>query len=78
MKQKILLFIIMALINYKLNAQIKLLSNIVTQDATSVYPTHIDSLGKGGLMTLPDLSTRNALPVKRRKQGMMVYLQAND
>lgn len=78
MKQKILLFIILISINYKLNAQIKLLSNIITQDASSVYPTHIDSLGKGGLMTLPDLTTRNAIPAKRRKQGMMVYVQAND
>ena len=68
----------MILINYNLNAQIKLLSNIITQDATSVYPTHIDSLGKGGFMTLPDLTTRNAIPVKRRKQGMLVYVQAND
>ena len=78
MKQKIILIIIIAFIHSKLNAQIKLLSNIVTQDATSVYPTHIDSLGRGGFMTLPDLTTRNAIPVKRRKQGMMVYVQAND
>jgi hypothetical protein len=78
MKQKIILIIIIAFVHSKLNAQIKLLSNIVTQDATSVYPTHIDSLGRGGFMTLPDLTTRNAIPVKRRKQGMMVYVQAND
>jgi hypothetical protein len=77
MKKIILLFLIIVSINYNLNAQIALTGNITTA-GVAVYPTHIDSLGKGGLMTLPDLSTRNALPVKRRKQGMMVYVQAND
>ncbi len=38
MKQKIILIIIIAFIHSKLNAQIKLLSNIVTQDATFAYP----------------------------------------
>ena len=77
MKKIILLFIIIVSINYNLKAQIALTGNITTA-GVAVYPTHIDSLGKGGLMTLPDLTTRNALPVKRRKQGMLVYVQAND
>ena len=77
MKKIILLFAILVSINYNLNAQIAITGNITTA-GVAVYPTHIDSLGKGGLMTLPDLTTRNALPVKRRKQGMLVFVQAND
>jgi hypothetical protein len=77
MKKIILLFLIIVSINYNLNAQIALTGNITTA-GVAVYPTHIDSLGKGGFMTLPDLTTRNAIPVKRRKQGMLVFVQAND
>ena len=77
MKKVILLIVIIISINYKLKAQIALTGNITTA-GVAVYPTHIDSLGRGGFMTLPDLSTRNAIPVKRRKQGMMVYVQATD
>ena len=77
MKKSILLFLITVSINYNLNAQIALTGNITTA-GVAVYPTHIDSLGRGGFMTLPDLITRNNIPVKRRKQGMMVYVQAND
>ena len=77
MKKIILLFLITVSINYNLKAQIALTGNITTA-GVAVYPTHIDSLGRGGFMSLPDLTTRNNIPVKRRKQGMMVYIQAND
>ena len=77
MKKIILLIVTIVSINYNVKAQISLTGNITTA-GVAVYPTHIDSLGKGGLMTLPDLTTRNAIPVKRRKQGMLVYIQAND
>ena len=77
MKKIILLFLITVSINYNLKAQIALTGNITTA-GVAVYPTHIDSLGRGGFMSLPDLTTRNNIPVKRRKQGMMVYVQAND
>ena len=77
MKKIILLFLIIVSINYNLKAQIAITGNITTA-GVAVYPTHIDSLGRGGFMTLPDLTTRNAMPVKRRKQGMLVYVQAND
>jgi hypothetical protein len=77
MKKIILLFVIIVSIHYNVKAQIALTGNITTA-GVAVYPTHIDSLGRGGFMTLPDLTTRNAIPVKRRKQGMMVYVQVND
>jgi hypothetical protein len=63
--------------NKKLNAQIELTGNITTAGATS-YATHIDSLGKGGYMSMPTLNNRNNIPVERRKQGMLVYVQATD
>ena len=77
MKKIILLFVIIVSIHYNVKAQIALTGNITTA-GVAVYPTHIDSLGRGGFMTLPDLTTRNSIPVKRRKQGMMVFVQAND
>ena len=77
MKKSILLFLIIVSIHYNLKAQIALTGNITTA-GVAVYPTHIDSLGRGGFMTIPDLTTRNTIPVKRRKQGMLVYVQAND
>ena len=77
MKKIILLFLIIVSISYNSKAQIALTGNITTA-GVAAYPTHIDSLGRGGFMTLPDLTTRNAIPAKRRKQGMMVYVQAND
>ena len=77
MKKIIFLFLIIVSISYNSKAQIALTGNITTA-GVAAYPTHIDSLGRGGYMTLPDLSTRNAIPTKRRKQGMLVYVQAND
>ena len=77
MKKIIILFLIIVSISYNLKAQIAITGNITTA-GVAVYPTHIDSLGRGGFMTLPDLITRNAIPVKRRKQGMLVFVQAND
>jgi len=77
MKKIILLIVIIVSISYNLKAQIALTGNITTA-GVAVYPTHIDSLGRGGLMVMPDLTTRNDIPVKRRKQGMLVYVQAND
>ena len=59
------------------NGQISLTGNITTFGVAS-YPTHIDSLGKGGFMILPNIITRNAIPTLRRKQGMLVYVQSND
>ena len=77
MKKIFIFLFILVLMNKKLNAQIELTGNITTAGATS-YATHIDSLGKGGYMSMPTLNNRNAIPVERRKQGMLVYVQATD
>ena len=58
------------------NAQIKLVGNITTSGVAN-YPTHIDSLSKGGYMSMPDIAARDAIPALRRKYGMLVFVQAN-
>ena len=77
MKKIFKLLLLSLFISVVSKAQIKLVGNITTNGVAS-YPTHIDSLGKGGYMTIPTLSERNSIPTLRRKYGMLVYVQAND
>jgi len=75
--RKIILLIIVFQLFYCLaNAQIKLVGNITTSGVAN-YPTHIDSLSKGGYMSMPDIAARDAIPALRRKYGMLVFVQAN-
>ena len=75
-KKIILLFIAFQFIYSVSNAQIKLVGNITTNGIAS-YPTHIDSLGKGGYMSMPTIADRDAIPTLRRKYGMLVFVQAD-
>lgn len=77
MKKIILLYLVLQLSHSLVNAQIGLAGNITTLGVAQ-YPTHIDSLGKGGYMVLPNIAMRNSIPALRRKQGMMVYVQSVD
>jgi len=77
MKKIFILYILFQLIYSVTNAQIKLVGNITTNGVAS-YPTHIDSLGKGGYMTMPSIGSRDSIPTLRRKYGMLVYVQAVD
>ena len=77
MKKIILLYVFFQLIYSVTNAQIKLLDFISPANGAT-NPTHIDSLGKGGYMVVPSISNRNAIPITRRKYGMLVYVQAVD
>ena len=77
MKKIILLYLVLQLSHSLVNAQIGLAGNITTL-GVALYPTHIDSLGKGGYMVLPTIEMRNSIPTQRRKQGMMVYVQSVD
>ena len=77
MKKIFKLLLLTLIISVSSKAQIKLVGNITTNGVAS-YPTHIDSLGKGGYMSMPTLSDRNSIPTLRRKLGMLVYVQAND
>jgi hypothetical protein len=40
------------------------------------YPTHIDSMGKGGYVVVRDTTQRNAITCLRRKYGMAAYVQS--
>jgi len=59
-----------------LNAQVKVLGKIEPNGSTDTYPTHVDSLGKGGLMAVGSLQERNAIPLARRKAGMLVRVKS--
>ena len=53
-------------------SQIQLVGNITTFGGGS-YPTHIDSLGYGGLTVVADATERDAITQLRRKIGMVVF-----
>ena len=72
----ILLTIVFQLFYFLANAQIKLIGNITT-NGIAEYPTHIDSLSKGGYMSMPTIALRDAIPALRRKYGMLVFVQAD-
>ena len=75
--RKIILLIIVFQLFYCLaNAQIKLVGNITTSGVAN-YPTHIDSLSKGGYMSMPTIAARDAIPTLRRKYGMLVFVEAD-
>jgi len=76
--RKIILLIIVLQFFYSLaNAQIKLVGNITTSGVAN-YPTHIDSLSKGGYMSMPTTAARDAIPALRRKYGMLVFVEADN
>ena len=77
MKKVIILFILLVLVSFVAKSQIKLVGNITTNGVAS-YPTHIDSLGKGGFMVMPTITERNNIPTLRRKFGMLVFVQEVD
>ncbi len=75
--RKIILLIIVFQLFYCLaNAQIKLVGNITTSGVAN-YPTHIDSLSKGGYMSMPTIAARDLIPTLRRKYGMLVFVEAD-
>ena len=78
MKKIILLYLVLQFSHSLVNAQVELGSYISTVGGLGAYPTHIDSLGKGGYMVLPTIAVRDNIPIKRRKQGMLVYVQSVD
>lgn len=66
------------LVQQSVNAQVKLMSSITTNSPDDTYPTHMDSLGKGGFMAVPTKAIRDQLSTQRRKVGMMVYVSETD
>ena len=59
------------------NGSIPLTSNIGTTASTDIFPTHIDSLGQGGLMTMLTVADMNAITTARRKFGMQVAVTSD-
>jgi hypothetical protein len=59
-------------------AQISLAGYIKTLGSADAYPTHIDSLQKGGYRIVKDTVERDAITTLRRKIGMLVYVQDLD
>lgn len=57
-------------------AQVKVLGKIIPNGVIDQYPTHIDSLGQGGLMTFKTWQERNSIPQPRRKAGMLVRVKS--
>lgn len=47
---------------------------IVPNDSEDTYPTHIDTYGKGGWVAVADMDERDAIPIDRRKVGMVVHV----
>jgi len=74
--KKTLIILILVLTYQFTNAQVKVLGRIEPNGATDKYPTHVDSLGRGGLMTTASWQERNAIPVERRKAGMLVRVKS--
>jgi len=60
------------------NGTVILSGMISPTDTTDKYPTHEDTLGKGGYMAVADLTARDGIPTLRRKEGMLVYLTSDE
>lgn len=66
-------FILILLCAISVNAQVKVIAPIIPNNPADLYPTHFDSLGKGGYIAGPSKAFRNTIPSDRRKIGMLVY-----
>jgi hypothetical protein len=78
MRYIILSFFVFLFSNEHAHAQLKLASYAVRNNPADTYPTHLDSLGQGGFMSLQTISARNAILTRQRKMGMLVFVQSND
>lgn len=72
MKHILLLLGIFIAFSFTALAQVKVVAPITPNANADTYPTHYDSLGSGGYMTVADTNGRNAIPADRRKQNMLV------
>ena len=69
------IFFIILLLTTKCIAQVNVVGYIQTNGVAD-YPTHIDSMGKGGYIIAKDTIERNAIPCLRKKYGMACYVQS--
>ena len=59
------------------NGSIPVTSSIGTTASSDTFPTHIDNLGAGGLMTMLTVANMNSIPTARRKFGMQVSVTSD-
>jgi hypothetical protein len=59
------------------NSAIPLTGYVGLTDPADTYATHVDILGWGGKMSVATITERNAIPLARRKFGMMVTVNAD-
>lgn len=64
---------ILLLISCVAYSQVNVAGYIQT-NGVATYPTHIDSMGRGGLMVVADATARTAIPLLRKKIGMLVSM----
>jgi hypothetical protein len=57
------------------NGTVVLTGMISTTDTTDKYPTHEDTLGKGGYRSVPTYNDLQNIPDLRRKIGMLCYIE---
>ena len=54
---------------------LRITDHITTTSPLDTYPTHLSTLGKGGYREVADIEERDDIPLERRSEGMMVYVQ---
>jgi hypothetical protein len=74
---KKIFFLLFILLGTFSQAQVNVVGYIQTNGVAN-YPTHIDSMGKGGYIVAANNTERDAIPCLRRKYGMAVYVQADN
>lgn len=53
-------------------------SQIAPSSTRSTYPTHSDEFTLGGYRSVETIALRDAIKTKRKKEGMLVYVQDNE
>jgi hypothetical protein len=56
----------------------KVVSKIVPTDTLDEYATHDADYGRGGYVSVADITARDAITTQRRKQGMTVYVNSTN
>lgn len=74
--KRILTILMLSVASVAVKAQVKVLGRIVPNSVIDTYPTHTDSLGRGGLIAVATWQERNSIPLPRRKSGMLVRVKS--
>lgn len=75
--KRLITILILAVVVTACKAQgVAVLGPLTTNGTVDVYPTHVDTFGKGGLMTVGSWAERNLIPALRRKAGMIVRIKS--